>query len=787
MRISLKKPVVITVLAFVAWMLVVGTFSPNFSKLTSVQENNNSDFLPKDAEATAAQAELEKFSDGNQSFPTLILFEGTATPEAVGAVNAYLITAKDHTLGDTSAKIGDYLLEGAPLVATPAPDGKAILVAIPMNTESIAEVLPNEEPVLPAIIETLREEIKPVAASINATPYVTGPGGIFGDLFSAFSAIDSTLLLTTVVVVGLILIFVYRSPILWYLPLLTAFYALSVAGGIIYVLAKNDVIDVDGQSQGILSILVIGAATDYALLLIARYREELHHHERPFDAMKTAFKGIWEPIVASGSTVAISLLLLLFSQLTNTAGLGPVGAIGVVCAMISVLVLLPVFLLVPSMVLIWSPLFIASAGSLYAVSTGEMSIGVKIGTLVFIGLLDAFVITLGIKRYKNRKHNRATKRALLDSSRVQSGRWIFWPMVPSNDGDDHVLSGPWSKVAKKIEERPRRAWVTTGVVLLLLAFASTTLKADGLGTLDTFTGRPESVVGQEKLLTHFPGGEGDPTRIVIPFESIDEVTAAVTKVPGVVTAVPLTDGYPSAVNPTPPTKIVDGLVVLDVTLDKAPDSVDAARYIPAIRDAVHAVEPTALVGGTSAVYHDIREANDQDNRTIIPIVLLVITLILAVLLRSIYSAIVLLGTVVLSYFATLGACALVFNHAYQFPGGDNSFPLFAFVFLVALGIDYNIFLMTRVREESIKLGTRAGVTKGVTVTGSVITSAGVVLAATFAVLTTLPLVPLKELGFAVAFGVLLDTIIVRSILVPAMTHEIGKKIWWPSKLAKGND
>jgi RND superfamily putative drug exporter len=223
-------------------------------------------------------------------------------------------------------------------------------------------------------------------------------------------------------------------------------------------------------------------------------------------------------------------------------------------------------------------------------------------------------------------------------------------------------------------------------------------------------------------------------------------------------------------------------VILNLTLDKAPDSVEAGNEVPEIRRLAHEADASSLVGGTSAVYFDVRTANSQDNRTIIPIILLVITLILGLLLRSVISAVVLLGTVVLSYFATLGVCALVFNHVFGFAGGDNSFPLFAFIFLVALGIDYNIFLMTRVREESAKVGTRAGVIKGVTVTGAVITSAGIVLAATFAVLGLLPLVPLAELGFAVAFGVLLDTIIVRSILVPALVHEIGPKIWWPSKL-----
>ncbi len=704
MLIKNKKPVSIAVLVVIAWFMITGIFGPLFGKLTSVQENNNSSFLPKGAEATLAADEIAKFAgDTSFNFPTLILFEGSATPEALGQINAHLSTINTLTLGGTSAKIGDYLLKDQPITAFPSQDGKAILVNVPLDGNSISKLLPTEKPVLPAVIEALREDIAPIAKAAGLTPYVTGPGGLLGDLFGAFETLDSTLLLTTLAVVAVILIFVYRSPVLWIIPLLTSLFALSTAGGIIYLLAKNDIIDVDGQSQGILSVLVIGAATDYALLLIARYREELHLHENRFDAMRAAYKGVWEPILASGATVAISLMMLIFSQLTNTASLGPIGAIGIVVSVITILTLLPALL-------------------------------------------------------------------------VLFGRWIFWPRKPLNDGDDHVLSGTWSKVANGIARNPRKAWVITSVVLLAFAFNSTTLKADGLGTVDSFTGKPESVVGQKLLLTHFPGGEGDPTQIVTSAAKGDAVIAAVRDVKGV-------SEVAYAVDPiTQNVKIVGGKVIVNATLDQAPDSVEAGEYIPAIRAAAQQADSSALVGGTSAVYFDVRTANDRDNKTIIPIILFVITIILGLLLRSILSAVVLLGTVVLSYFATLGVCALVFNHVFGFAGGDNSFPLFAFIFLVALGIDYNIFLMTRVREESSKLGTRAGVTKGVTVTGAVITSAGIVLAATFAVFGLLPLVPLAQLGFAVGFGVLLDTIIVRSILVPALVHEIGPKIWWPSKL-----
>jgi RND superfamily putative drug exporter len=705
-----RKPYAIAMLVVIAWFIITGIFGPLFGKLSSVQENNNSSFLPKGAEATLAADEIKKFSAQDTfAFPTLVLFEGSATPTTLAAISDHVTKVGSLTLSGTSAKISDYLAPGQSITVFPAQDGKALLANIPLDGNSLAKVLPNDKPVLPAIIEALRADIAPIAKANGFEPYVTGPGGLLGDLFGAFGTLDSSLLLTTLGVVAIILIAVYRSPVLWIIPLMSALFALSTAGGIVYLLAKNNIIDVDGQSQGILSVLVIGAATDYALLLIARYREELHFTDNRFIAMRAAYKGVWEPILASGSTVSISLLILLFSKLTNTAGLGPIGAIGIVCSMITILTLLPALLLI-------------------------------------------------------------------------FGRWIFWPRVPKNDGDDHVMTGVWSKIANSIGRNPRKAWIITGVILLGFAGASSTLKADGIGTVDTFTGNPESVVGQKLLVTHFPGGEGDPTQIVIDVNKLAAVTAAVKSAPGVTDVVPMLNGMELPGQPKPEMKVVNGRAILNVTLDKAPDSVEAGNDIPQIREVAHAADSTSLVGGTSAVYYDVRSANNRDNHTIIPIILLVITLILGLLLRSILSAIVLLGTVVLSYFATLGVCALVFNHIFGFAGGDNSFPLFAFIFLVALGIDYNIFLMTRVREESGKIGTRAGVVKGVTVTGAVITSAGIVLAATFAVLGLLPLVPLAELGFAVGFGVLLDTIIVRSILVPALVHEIGPKIWWPSKL-----
>ena len=704
---SKRKPIAIAILVVIAWFGVTGFFGPLFGKLSTVQENDNSAFLPDSAESTKAVKLLESFAAGESTaFPTLVLLEGTVSTEVLQQINAHLETVPDLKLGGTDIPLSKYLLPGSKISAFPAPDGTAVLASILLDGAAIAETLPNEEQVLPAIVEALREDFAPFAKDLGFESYVTGAGGLIGDLFGAFGDIDTTLLLTTLGVVAFILIIVYRSPFLWFLPLLSAVFALSAAGGIIYLLAKNNVIDVNGQSQGILSVLVLGAGTDYALLLISRYREELHHHSSPVAAMRAAYKGTFEPIVASGATVALGLLVLLLSDLSGNRGLGPIGAIGVAVAVITMVTLLPAFL-------------------------------------------------------------------------VLFGRWIFWPRIPRFDDVDSQLTGTWAKVGDLVERKPRRAWVITGLLLVVLAAFSTTLKTDGLSTSESFTGNPESVVGQKLLLNHFPGGEGDPTKVILKNELIPAVTEKLRGVEGVSEVVPEANAGGVIIK--------DGLSILNVTLSTAPDSRESRDRIPAIREAVKSVDESILVGGTTAVFFDTDVAARHDNRTVIPVVLLLITLILGLLLRSIISAVLLLGTVVLSYFATLGVCALVFNHVFGFAGGDASFPLFAFIFLVALGIDYNIFLMTRVREESGKLGTRKGVIKGLTVTGSVITSAGIVLAATFGVLGVLPLVFLAQLGFAVAFGVLLDTIIVRSILVPALVHEIGPKVWWPSKLSKSAD
>ena len=708
-----RKPLWIAIIVIIAWLGITSVAGPTFGKLSTVQENDNSAFLPDDAESTLASKITIKFSDSsNDQIPTLLVFLGDVDPKNNPAkmvqIQKYLDGLGDEILPESGKALSTYFVPGFPIQAFASEDGKAALVNIALSSD-VAQDRIEEKPALTLIVDFLREDLKKNFESQSLTTHVTGFGGIFADLFGAFGSIDSTLLTTTLLVVSLILIVVYRSPLLWILPLFTAVTALSLAGTVVYYLAKAGTIDLNGQSQGILSVLVLGAATDYALLLIARYREELHHHESRYESMRIALRGVVEPIIASGSTVIAGLLVLLLSQLSGNRGLGPVGAIGIAAAMVTVLTLLPALLVV-------------------------------------------------------------------------FGRWIFWPKIPKFDDVDEQLSGTWSKVGRAVEKNPKRIWISTALLLTILAGFSFTLKADGLANTEAFTARTDSVIGLEELGKHFPGGEGSPVEVVIKENDIAAVTNALGAIANVAFVEPVVAGQKIPGAPTPPIKVVEGKVLLNATLKVAPDSVEARNTIPIIREAVHKIDKEILVGGGTAVQYDTDVASRADNRLIIPIVLLIIGLILGLLLRSIAAALLLLLTVVLSFMATLGVCQLVFEHVFGFAGADASFPLFAFIFLVALGIDYNIFLMTRVREEALKIGTRKGVIKGLTVTGGVITSAGIVLAATFAVLGVLPLVFLAELGFAVAFGVLLDTIIVRSLLVPALVHVIGPKVWWPSKL-----
>jgi RND superfamily putative drug exporter len=390
---------------------------------------------------------------------------------------------------------------------------------------------------------------------------------------------------------------------------------------------------------------------------------------------------------------------------------------------------------------------------------------------------------------------------------VLCGRWIFWPRIPRVDQKTDLAShGAWGRVAETIGQRARASWVVATIVLLAFVTLVPTLRADGLSTVDGFTNNPDAVQGQRIFDANFNRGTGAPAVIVSNVDQAPDVIVAAGETRGVVqgvgavcvqpdfaklAAAARSGGAPST-GACPPDDLsvqpINGRTVINAQITSAYDTPEAYATINRLRAAVHAVPGAeAIVGGQSALNLDVQDASRRDRNVIIPLVLLVILVVLSALLRALVAPLLLIGTVVLSFAATLGVCAFAFNHVFGFAGADPSFPLFAFIFLVALGIDYNIFLMTRVREETAGHGTQRGVLRGLAVTGGVITSAGIVLASTFAVLGVLPLVFLAELGFAVAFGVLLDTFLVRSVLVPALSYDIGQRIWWPSSLSRGRD
>jgi len=763
----------------IVWFGMFGGLGSLAGKLSQAQKNDNASFLPTSAESTEVNTLEAKFSE-SQSFPAFILF---VRPSGLTAADKQQITTftagiPSEPLTDENGKpladgktVGDFLTNES-IVAVPSTDGRAVLIPVSISTKTSGEILENGQTALVASVQTMRYAAQHVAPGLKS--YVTGPGGILADLFKVFGSLDTTLFAITGAVVALILILVYRSPLLWFIPLLSAVFALSVASGIVYLLAKNNVLTLNGQSQGILTVLVFGAATDYALLLVARYREELHKQADHFQAIRKAWRGVVEPIVASAGTVCLGLLCLLFSQLNSNKSTGPVAAIGIVCALAATLTLLPALLVLPSVA------FFLLAFLVGLVPLLVLGVPFLLGPWALL-LLVAFAYA-GISR------RRGSAPAWAFWMRWPAGRWAFWPRVPRYGAEDEKLSGLYARIAGMIGRHARVTWVAVTLILLVAAFFVTTLKANGISQSDAFTSRPDSVIGQQILAQHFPAGAGNPAVIVARADHAQAVVSAAKRVPGVVGVVPLTATSGSSgagAAPNTPPKVVDGLVQLNATLADPADSLAAQNTVKALRSAVHAISGAdAKVGGFTAINYDTQQASKRDRNVIIPIVLAVILLILMLLLRAVVGPVLLVLTVVLSFAATLGVCALFFNHIFHFAGADSSFPLFAFVFLVAFGVDYNIFLMTRVREESKALGTRRGILRGLTVTGGVITSAGIVLAATFSVLGTLPLVFLAELGFAVAFGVLLDTLVVRTLLVPALTYDVGRPVWWPSRLAR---
>jgi RND superfamily putative drug exporter len=666
-------------LVLLTWFVIVGAGFSFAGKLTGAEKNDATAWLPGAAESTKALKAESAFLSPN-----------TAVAVVVYERLPRLTVVDRSSIASEPAAFARAVHLGGP-VAGPvwSRDGEAAQISVPIDLG------PNGWSRAADVVA----QVKAIAQTApGVTVHITGPAGSAAASSDAFKGIDSTLLYAAVAVVVGILLLTYRSPILWLLPVISAGAALTTAQGIVYLLARYAGLVVNAMSAGILTVLVFGAATDYALLLVARYREELRRHEDRHQAMAVALHRAGPAVLASASTVVAGLLCLLAAETNSTRGLGPVAAVGIVIGFAAMVTLLPALLVI-------------------------------------------------------------------------AGRWVFWPSKPHFGSPEPTSSGVWARVGRRVSLHPRRVWLGTTVALAVLAVGVVGLQANGLTEKQTFRGTPDSVVGEAVLARHFSAGVGDPVVVIADAAKVGEVQAALRVTPGVAGVAPPT--------------VRSGTAFLQGTLTAAPDSPAAYQTVERVRASVHSVPgANALVGGTTATSLDVQRAAQHDRDIIIPIVLLVLLVILAVLLRALLVPLLLVATVGLSFAAALGVSTVVFSHVFGFGGADSALPLFVFIFLVALGIDYNIFLMTRVREEAQRHGTHRGSLVGLAATGGVITSAGFVLAGTFAVLTTLPLTTFTEIGFAVAFGVLLDTIVVRSILVTALNLDIGDRIWWPSLLGQ---
>ncbi len=739
-------------------LVVVIALSPSSGKFEDAQENESTSFLPGDAESVKALKAIEQFPDGQVAAAvTVIARAGGLTPEDREAAAELVQDLK------TDPPIITAGTEGP----VPSEDGQALLVIT-----QVRDTGGTGEDFLDSVTD-IRDRAHALRGGGREVE-VTGAAGYGADAIEVFGQINGTLLFVAAGIVLLLLIIIYRSPIFWVIPFFTVLFAEASARGVGYLLAEAGV-TINGQSGGILPVLVFGAGTDYALLLVSRYREELRRHDSKHEAMELALRTAGPAIIFSGLTVMAALLVLVLAEVNGTAGLGPIGAMGIFMAMTFMLTMLPAALVIVGRRAFWpfvpdgpgGPLpphtnvvrrvlysvFVAVLASGLAAAFGLAGLGVLVALLAG-GLLNLFVFAPLFYR--------------LDVG-------TFYPKMERPLAERHRLTdethGFWRRVGDRVAAHPRRVTAITTAGLLVLASGMLTLDT-GLTSGNSFRGEVESVRGSEILAQHFPAGANVPTTVVIPDAAdVEPVVAALEDDPAVAAVGEPVEGPPG-------TKV-------DVQLTVDPYSTEAFDEVPGLRDTVgEAGGDDVLVGGPTAAEYDLRQSAARDNWVIIPITLVVVFGILAVLLRSLAAPAMLVATVILSFAAALGFGMFVSKEIFGFPGIDPSLPLLCFVFLVALGIDYNIFLMARVREETIRHGTREGMLRGLAVTGAVITSAGIVLAGTFGALAVLPLVFLTEIGFIVAFGVLLDTFVVRSILVPALTFMWDRRIWWPSRLMR---
>lgn len=741
-----------------AWLSFAGVGGPYFGKIEEVSSNDLVDFLPKNAQGTKVNSQLGDYI-GSTAIPTIVVFESSDT--LTDKEQEKLSVVADE-LGRLEALKGDV---SSPIISE---DEKAALIVVPLRISAGLDESFTE-------INLVIDE-----QNIGIEHKIGGPASYSRDLQKAFGGIDVTLLLVALSVVFVILIIIYRSPLLPVLVLTTALAALSTAILVVWHLADNGAFTLNGQVQGILFILVIGAATDYSLLYLSRLREELHDHESVLRATWAAWKRSWEPIVAAGCTVIVGLLCLLLSELESNRVLGPVGGIGIAAAVLGALTLLPALLMLFGRTAFWPhrPLYDKTKNETYA---QRHYVWARVGRLVqrhprrlWVGV-SATLLVACIGVFQLRADGVPQSELVLGYSEAREAQVMIDRHFPGGSGSPaYVITSEITapELVDKLDQ-------IEGVASISVAAdnsPSDTMPVGKAGqkVIDETTKQIE----QQQAATFATIRANLETQMAgAPQSAIDQAyEQAIMKIPDATTlfdqAYPFKDAE---------VKVVGGNLLLEVTLDDPADSDKASATIVRIRDEVASIDSRGLVGGTTAVQYDTKQASNRDRWLIIPVVLAAITIILGLLLRSIIAPIVLLATTVVSFLATLGISALIFNHLLGFPGADPSVILFGFIFLVALGIDYNIFLMTRVREEVFKIGIRKGVIKALVVTGGVITSAGIVLAATFAALGVIPILFLAQIAFIVAFGVLLDTIIVRSLLVLALTLQFGKALWWPSK------
>lgn len=664
-----------------SWVLALIVVMVGGGLMGALGENGSADkspvSLPPSAESARAAALLKDFPGGEKAPVILVVTRGDGTD-----LSPADLAAAEAARARMVAVAGP---GGPPIPVVPSTDGKAALAPVPLDSTLSGFALSD-------MVKSLRDAARdglPGDLVVN----VTGGPAFGADIANAFSGANITLLAVTGAVVALLLIVTYRSPVLWLVPLLVIAFADRVAAVLGSAIAEATGMTADGSTSGITSVLVFGAGTNYALLLISRYREELRRTDQHRQALQTAVRHAGPAIVASNATVVLALLTLLFASSPSTRSLGVQAASGLLVAAVFVLLVLP-------------------------------------------PLLALF------------------------------GRKLFWPFVPKAGAEEITTTGAWHRVADWVSQHATRVAVVSIAVLAVLATGLLATPV-GLNQIDQFRVSADSVTGFKTLSAHFPGGLTDPTRVIGSTAKTGEIQQAIQQTPGVVSANPA--GQSEA-----------GLTQWQVVINAAPASQSAFDTIAALRDSVHKADPAALVGGSDAQALDAKNAAIHDRWVVIPAILIVVLAVLYILLRAALAPLVLVAATVLSTMAALGLGGWVSVHLLGFPALDITTPLFAFLFLVALGVDYTIFLVTRAREETPMYGTRGGIVRAVSATGAVITSAGIVLAAVFCVLGVLPLIVLTQLGIIVGLGILLDTFVVRTVVIPALFTLIGPRIWWPA-------